>query len=132
MGVKITGLKRLEKELDDRLGPKRMREVTDKALKAGAQVFVKQLKIEFEKFKDTGNSIKEITLSEPQWVNGQRAITVYWKGPNDRYRIIHLNEHGTVKNPNPAGKGAIARAMSRSQDAYREAVKKEMRRLASG
>ncbi len=40
---------------------------------------------------------QRIPLSEPQWVNGQRAVTVYWKVLNDRYRIIHLNEHGTVR-----------------------------------
>ncbi|SFP80980.1 hypothetical protein SAMN05421839_1771, partial [Halolactibacillus halophilus] len=50
-----------------------------------------------------------------------------WKGPNGRYRIIHLNEWGTINNPNPAGKGAIARALKNSEKAYRDAVRKALK-----
>ncbi|MED3687293.1 hypothetical protein P4534_00340 [Peribacillus butanolivorans] len=66
-------------------------------------------------------------ISEPMWVAGVRTVKVYWRGPKERYRIIHLNEFGTVQNPNPKGKGSIARAMRNAERAYREAIKQAIR-----
>ncbi|WHY15751.1 hypothetical protein QNH16_08965 [Peribacillus frigoritolerans] len=127
MSVKIKGEKMLIAELERRLGKMKVQQVSDKALKQGAQVFIKELKYQFASFKDTGASIEEMTISEPMWVSGVRTIKVYWKGPKSRYRIIHLNEFGTVKNPNPRGKGAIARAMRSAESSYREAIKKAIK-----
>ncbi len=128
MGVNITGISELEQELLRRLGSQRTQLIVDRALVAGANVFVRELKRQFESFKDTGESIEEITISQPMTVSGKRTIKVFWRGPEGRYRIIHLNEWGTVKNPNPRGKGAIARAMRNAKNAYRETVKRELRR----
>lgn len=123
MSVKITGMKRLISDLESRIGPAKMRKIEDEALKAGAAVFKKELESQFRTFKDLGYSIEEMTLTEPYSLNGVRTITVKWEGPHKRYTIIHLNEFGTVKNPNPKGKGAIARALQNSQSAYRAALR---------
>lgn len=128
MSVEINGLDRMLADLENRLGTARMQMISDRALKAGARAFVRELKIQFQFFKDTGASIDEITISEPMNIGGSRTIKVYWKGPKGRYHIIHLNEWGTVKNPNPQGKGAIARAMRNSEGAYRAAVEEAVRR----
>lgn len=127
MSVNISGHSELIAELERRFGKAHAQQLSDKALKRGAQVFVKELKRQFQTFKDTGASIDEITLSNPMWVAGVRTIKVHWKGPKGRYRIIHLNEFGTVKNPNPKGKGAIARAMRNAENEYREAIKQAIR-----
>lgn len=127
MSVRISGEKQLNAELARRFGTNRMAVISDAALKRGAAVFVAELKRQFETFKDTGESIREITVSEPMWVGSARMIKVYWRGPKNRYRIIHLNEWGTVQNPHPRGKGAIARAMRNCQHAYREAIKQAIR-----
>ncbi|WP_409297751.1 hypothetical protein V1498_06830 [Peribacillus sp. SCS-26] len=124
MSVKITGEARLLAELEKRFGKLAVQRVSDKALRRGAQVFVEELKRHFETFKDTGASIDEITISEPMTVGSARTIKVHWRGPKGRYRIIHLNEFGTVKNPNPPGKGAIARALRNAEGAYRAAIKR--------
>ncbi|PKR82566.1 hypothetical protein [Heyndrickxia camelliae] len=127
MSVTIRGNKELMAELERRLGRAAMQRISDRALQRGAEVFVNELKRQFETFRDTGESIKEITVSEPMWIGKVRTIKVYWKGPKDRYRIIHLNEWGTVTNPNPRGKGAIARAMRNCERAYREAIRQAIR-----
>ncbi|GAB3797361.1 HK97-gp10 family putative phage morphogenesis protein [Virgibacillus kimchii] len=132
MSVEITGLPELLNELDRRLGSARMQEIMDIALKAGAEVFVRELKSQFERFADTGASLSEITVSEPMTEAGVRKIKVHWRGPRGRYRIIHLNEFGTVKNPNPRGKGAIARAMRAAEREYRDAVRREIERGMGG
>lgn len=128
MSVQIRGLNNLLADLEKRLGPTKVKSISDQALKEGAQVFVKELKTQFESFKDTGASIDEITISDPEYVAGVRTIKIHWRGPKDRYRIIHLNEWGTVKIPNPKGKGAIARAMRNAENAYKAAVREAVRR----
>ncbi|SDM14753.1 HK97-gp10 family putative phage morphogenesis protein [Sediminibacillus halophilus] len=128
MSVKITGTDKVLAEVEKKFGKENMQRISDKALTDGAKVFIKELKAEFEKFKDKGYSIEEITISKPMWVEGTRTVKVYWRGPHDRYRIIHLNEWGTVQNPNPAGKGAIARAMKNAKAAYRKTIINAIRR----
>lgn len=128
MSVKIKGMKKLLKELESRFGEQNVQRISDTALKKGAEVFVRELKAEFESFRDTGASIDEMTISEPYTTsNGERTVKIHWKGPDNRYRIIHINEWGTIKNPNPKGKGAIARAMRNAENAYRNVIKKEIR-----
>ena len=127
MSVDIKGQKELLNEIEKRFGKKRMQEISDEALLNGAEVFVKELKKQFEQFKDTGASLEEITIADPATIGGVRTVRVHWKGPKERYRIIHLNEFGTVKNPNPRGKGAIARALRESEKAYREAIEQSIR-----
>lgn len=128
MSVEVKGLSTLLNELEKRYGQKNMQRISDKALIDGAKVFVRELENQFRSFKDTGASIEEITISDPMTIGGVRTVKVHWRGPKDRYRIIHLNEWGTVKNPNPKGKGAIARALRNAEDAYRNAIKEALRR----
>ncbi|MRX70848.1 hypothetical protein GJU40_01535 [Bacillus lacus] len=127
MTVRITGMNRVLNELNSRLGPARVQVITDIGLRRGARKFVEELEKEFLRFKDTGASIDEITIADPVSIMGVRTIRVHWKGPKGRYRVIHLNEFGTVKNPNPQGKGAVARAMRNAQRAYQEAIKQAIR-----
>lgn len=128
MGVSVSGNSQLERELMRLLGSQRTQQIVDRALLAGANVFVQELKQQFQSFKDTGASIAEITISQPMTVGGARSVKVFWHGPKERYRVIHLNEWGTVNNPNPEGKGAIARALRNAEQAYRNAIKQELRR----
>lgn len=127
MSVKLTGEKKLLADIEKHIGKLKVQQLSDMALKKGAEVFVRELKSQFESFKDTGATIDEMTISEPMWVNGSRTIKIHWSGPKDRYRIIHLNEFGTVKNPNPKGKGAIARAMRNAEKEYRDTIKRVIR-----
>lgn len=128
MSVRVSGGPQLIKELEKRYGKKALQEKVDRALIKGAQVFERVLKQEFERFKQTGASLEEITVSSPMDYGGKRTIRVHWKGPKNRYRIIHLNEFGTVKNPNPKGKGAIARAERSAREAYQQVIKQELGR----
>ncbi|PKR79188.1 hypothetical protein CEY16_05425 [Halalkalibacillus sediminis] len=128
MSVKVSGLDRLLNDLENRFGEKEMQRISDRALEEAADVFVHELKQQFQSFRDTGASIREITLSKPYSEQGARTIKVHWKGPDERYRVIHLNEFGTVKNPNPAGKGAIARALRNSEKAYHNTIRRVVER----
>lgn len=127
MSVSIKGQKKLLADLEQRFGAKHVQRISDMALIKGAQVFKKELENQFQSFRDTGASIDEITISEPMISNGTRMVKIHWKGPKDRYRIIHLNEWGTVNNPNPKGKGAVARAIRNAEKEYARVIKKALK-----
>lgn len=123
MSTDIRGTDVVLAELQRRLGPQVMQPIVDAALRAGAEVFVAELKRQLHLPDTKGYTLDEITLTEPYNREGNRTITVHWRGPHGRYRIIHLNEFGTVKNPNPRRKGAIARALQASERAYENALR---------
>ncbi|WP_244895456.1 hypothetical protein [Evansella clarkii] len=127
-GVRVDGMDELLKELDNRYGKEALQKKVDQALRRGAEVFKEVLVREFNRFAKTGASRDEITFSEPMDYGGKRTIRVHWKGPEGRYRIIHLNEFGTVKNPNPKGKGAVARAARAARAAYQRVIREELGR----
>lgn len=132
MKVSVSGLQQLERELERRFGKSNMQRVSDRALKAGAEVFVRELKSQYNSVNwagyETGAIIEEITISEPMWVGGVRTVKVHWRGPKNRYAIVHLNEFGTIKNPNPPAKGTIARALKNAEQAYRNAIRQAIER----
>src|SRR5699024_4897225 len=124
----------LLKELDQKFDKKRIEKITDDALTKGALVFGMELRRQLRTFSDgtgysKGYTLDELTISPPgHGTGGNRSIRVFWRGPHQRYRIIHLNEWGTIRNPRPRGKGKIAKAMKLSQKPYGKAVREEIRR----
>lgn len=134
MDVRVHGVNRLLKELDNRFGKKRIDEITDEALTMGALVFGMELRRQLRTFSDgtgysKGYTLDELTISPPSAnADGNRSIMIFWRGPHSRYRIIHLNEWGTIRNPRPRGKGKIAKAMELSKKAYAKAIRDTIRR----
>ncbi|MDY0396779.1 HK97 gp10 family phage protein [Virgibacillus halophilus] len=125
MSVKVTGLEQLLGELDRRFGKEAMERISDAALLRGAEIFVKELNASIGtsgKYAK-GWSVEDTSIEGPEYIGGVKTVKVHWNGPHGRYRIIHLNEWGTVKIPSPPRKGAIARAMRNAEHAYREAIK---------
>lgn len=123
--AEFKGMNELLAELDRRFGEENMNRISDAALLKGAEVFVKYLKssIGTSGKYAKGWTVDDITISDPVYISGVKTIKVHFNGPRGRYRIVHLNEWGTVKIPNPPRKGAIARAMRNAEHAYREAIK---------
>lgn len=133
MGVRVYGVTRLLNRLEEKFGKVHIEKVIDEALTNGALVFGMELMRQLKTFSDgtgysKGYTLDEVVISDPLDVHGNRTIKVYWKGKNNRYRIIHLNEWGTIKNPRPRGKGKIAKALALSQKAYGKAVRDTIRR----
>lgn len=126
--VSVKGLEKLNAELDKRFSGRSLIRIVDRALNSGAVVIKRELENNFEKFKDTGASKDEITISKPMTLNGVRTVVIYWSGPKKRYTIIHLNEFGTIKNPNPSGKGAIEKALRSGQEEYARVIARELGR----
>lgn len=129
MAVKIHGVNKLIQELDRKFGVERIEGITDEALTMGALVFGMELRRQLRTFKDQGYTLDELTISPPGANEyGSRSIKVYWRGKHQRYRIIHFNEWGTIRNPRPRGKGKIAKALQLSRNAYAKAIRDTIRR----
>ena len=126
--VEVNGIEKVEAELAKKFSKEALDKITDRALIAGAQVIKAELRKNFELFKDTGASRDEITISKPMILNGVKSIIIYWSGPKNRWHIIHMNEFGTVKNPNPRGKGAIERPIKSGKKEYLRVVAAEIGR----
>lgn len=132
MSVEVKGIKELERQLEAMYGQQRMKQLSDEALRPSAKIVANQIASNFQSFKDTGASIDEIHMDKPSFApDGTRRVIIRWKGPKDRYRIIHLNEFGYNRNGKritPAGFGAIARALRASERSYRQSIIKYLRR----
>lgn len=127
MSAEIKGVHQMLRKIGEKYGEGEMVKAQDKALRRGSKYFVSVLKTNFQVFRDTGASIEEIEVTDPYYIYGKtRMVKVHWQGPMNRYAIIHLNEWGTVKNPTPRGKGAIARTMFTTEKPYREIIKQSM------
>lgn len=123
--IKMTGVNELLDELEKRLGKQAMERISDEALIKGAELFVKILNayIGTSGKHAKGWTVADTSIEGPVYIGGVKTVKIHWNGPHGRYRIIHLNEWGTVKVPNPPRKGAIAKAMREAEEVYRNAVK---------
>lgn len=132
MTISVKGDKEIIAYLEKNFGKSATKRITDFALTKGGQKVVQIIKRDMGSFKDTGESVSETSLSKPMTIGGVRTVKVHWRGPKQRYRIIHLNEFGhydrSGKWVNTAGKGVIERAMREGRETYFRTVKEEIRR----
>ncbi|CAL27413.1 MULTISPECIES: hypothetical protein [Staphylococcus] len=133
MSVELKGVKELERQLERRFGETAMRRKADDALEKASEYLLKELKKNFEVFKDTGASIDEMHKTKPFTAASDklRTVVIDWVGPMDRFRLIHLNEHGYTRNGikyTPRGMGVIAKTLESSESRYRQIIKEELRR----
>ncbi|UYO29246.1 hypothetical protein [Staphylococcus epidermidis] len=132
MTITMKGDKKIIAYLEKNYGKSATKRITDFALTKGGQKVVQIIKNNMKSFKDTGESVEETTVSKPMTINGVRTVKIHWRGPKQRYRIIHLNEYGhfdrSGKWVNTAGKGVIENAMREGRETYFRTVKEEIRR----
>lgn len=131
MSVEIKGIKELENQLEKRFGTSAMRAKSDRALTEASDYMLGEMKTHFKAFKDTGASIDEMTRTKPftDARDRQRTVVIEWVGPKERYRLIHLNEHGYERNGKkivPRGFGVIEKTLQASQARYRRIVVDEL------
>ena len=132
MNMTLKGDKEIIAYLETKYGKSAMKRITDFALTKAGNKVVSIIKGNMKSFEDTGESVEETTLSKPMTIKGVRTVKIHWRGPKQRYRIIHLNEYGhfdrSGKWVNTAGKGVIENAMREGRETYFRTVKEEMRK----
>lgn len=132
MTMTLKGDKEIIAYLETKYGKSATKRITDFALTKAGNKVVSIIKGNMKSFEDTGESVEETTLSKPMTIKGVRTVKIHWRGPKQRYRIIHLNEYGhydrSGKWINTAGKGVIENAMREGRETYFRTVKEEMRK----
>ena len=125
--AKITGSEKVMAELEEKVTKHNQRKI-DRGLMLGAQHIVKKLRQNYAPYKKTGALMKEITYTQPRTLNGERTVTIRWRGPKRRYSVVHLVEWGTIAAPNPPQKGVIERTLRETKEEYRQIIKRELGR----
>lgn len=134
--ISVKNVDKVIAQLEEKIGSTKMKHIIDKALKDGANIIERHIKRNFRDFRDTGESIRQIRVSKIRVLNGKRTISIHWKQTGNskeelakaRWHIIHMNEYGTIKNPNPRGKGKLDAAMRAGQQAYFKTITNEIER----
>lgn len=123
----------IPKEVEKRLGKRKLRRITDYALEQAGEVVLDAIKANLKHFRDTGAEYGEAKLSKPMWEGGNRSIRIYWEGEKQRYSVVHLNEKGFYarngKFVRPKGMGAIDKALRASRDKYFKVFNEELEKL---
>lgn len=105
-----------------------------RAINAGGQIVYKNIEgavSTYSGLPGTTGATRDETTFTMDTTRGRVQGRVFWQGNRQRYRLIHLNEKGYTRNGkfySPRGRGAIARAMDRSETAYFRTVRRELQR----
>lgn len=126
-GIKVSGYERLVKDIEKKLGKRKIQAATDIALLKGAEVVKREIVKQLTPHKKTGRTINEITISKPYTDNGVRQVKIFWEGNSNSY--VHINEFGSVKNPAPKALGSIERGIRVAEEEYFRVLKKEINKL---
>lgn len=129
-GFKITGMENLQKAITEACSGSNAKKIRKEALNAGGDVVVKQLKKNFESFKDTGYSQDEIMRTDARSKNDVQELKIGWNGSHERWRLIHLNEFGYTKKGRqytPRGFGVIGKTIEQAREEYTKTVAGGMR-----
>lgn len=129
--VEVKGVNETLRELEKRLGDKKVRTITRKAINNGAEKVEKRLQSDMLVFKDTGYTIDEVVRKKATYRNYKAEAEIGWNGPHQRYRLIHLNEWGYTRNGRqikPRGFGVITKSLKNSEPVYLSAVETEVKK----
>ncbi|MDT2815975.1 hypothetical protein P7H75_14035 [Vagococcus carniphilus] len=123
------------KGIDKELGEARSGRIQNKAINKGMDKVADDLENAFGKFigtkYSTGATRDEITILKARQTKNARIGSIGWRGPKDRYRLVHLNEWGYTrkgKKYRPRMQGTIGNTMQLSEPKYFNIVHQELRK----
>lgn len=122
MSVEITGVDEVIAKLEKKYSKGRLDKVERRALQMGATHAKYQLKYAVESYKDTGQTVREVSASKARRRGGKLQAKVGW-GQGSRWRLVHLNEWGYTKNGHtysPRGLGVVQKAFDGMKDEVKE------------
>lgn len=130
--INIDGIEKTLNDLDSLFSPENLKKIKDNALNEGAEFLRDKIYQMQDATKDTGAMRDELTFSDPQWLKGERVITIHWRGPKDRYRVVHLVENGfydrSGKFIKPDAYGGIEGVLNSYRNEYLQIVQDSIAR----
>lgn len=134
-GYNIKGIHELEKAVKEAYSGAKVKNIIREAVNTGAEAVVDTLKTNYENVKDKGYSqgytAKEIVKSGARSNRGIIEAKVGWNGPNERWRLVHLEEFGYNrhgKQYRPPQFGTIDKSLKEGQEKYFTAVAGRLRK----
>lgn len=123
-GAKLIGVDEVLAKMEEKLGEKKVRQVTNKALRKTSKEIEPEFKGVISGYRDTGATVEAIAVSGVSRESGVPKIKLgFGKGHPTRWQLVHLNELGYAKNPNPRGFGVIRRFSERLEKEYPEKIR---------
>lgn len=118
----IRGVDEVIKALEEQFGDRRLTRIQNQAINEAAEKFKDGLAEAISVYQDTGATVDETTRSRAsKKADGTRTARVGWRGPKQRYKLIHLNEFGYVRwgrSYSPRGAGVIRAYIDKSRNVY--------------
>lgn len=133
----VKGMEQTMQDLERLFSPGNLLKVQDKALEEGAEFLKNKIYEAQDRTKETGAMRDELTFSKPYTLNGERVITIHWRGPKKRYTVVHLVENGffhenSGKFIKPDAYGDIESVMSVNLTEYLNIVRRSIERQIVG
>lgn len=115
MTVEIKGLDTVIKMMEQELGDRKVRRIVNKTMNDAGDEFKEGLAKAVSSYSNgskesTGATAEEVVRGRASKRGGTHSVKVGWRGPKQRYRLVHLNEFGYVrggKRHSPRGVGVI-------------------------
>lgn len=133
ISFKFTGINEIEKALEAKFGQKKANALMKKAIGSSSNIVSDNLKNDIKAVNDkgysTGATAEEVTVGKTKIQNYRAVAKIGWNGPEDRYRLIHLEEFGYTRNGKqyrPPQFGMIQNSISKSSKEYEKSVKQEL------
>lgn len=134
MYLKVKGLDELIKKFENFENDPSFQKAMRDAVNGGAKIVADEVQKSLETTKDKGYSkgytAKEINITKVTHNSKGYFAKINWKGPHDRYKIVHLNEFGYSrggKSYSPPMKGKISLGVKNSQDEFEDYVTKKIK-----
>ncbi|WP_367986221.1 hypothetical protein AB1F57_05235 [Streptococcus sp. ZY1909104] len=123
-GANLVGFEEVLAKMEEKLGESKVRRVTNKALREVAKEIEPDFKEAISSYRDTGATVNAIVVSGVSRATGVAQIKLgFGKGEPTRWQLVHLNELGYARNPNPRGFGVIRRFSEGLETTYPEKIK---------
>ena len=119
----------LEKQFSER----RVSSIVNKAINIAADEYTEGLAKAISSYKDTGATVEETTHGRAtKNSSGRHIAKVGWRGPMQRYKLIHLNEFGYVRHGrsySPRGMGVIQGYIDGSRNQFLSNMRENLSEL---
>ncbi len=122
MSVEVTGVEEVFAKLEEKFSERKLNSIEKQALTPAGQYVKNEVKSAVSFFKDTGAEYDEVVVGKPRKIGGVNVIRVGWRGPMERYRLVHLSEFGYTrfgKHYNPRGFGQLQKTYDKIKPYYR-------------
>lgn len=118
-GATLVGFEEVIRNLEAKLGDKKVRRSANKALKGAATETLEDFKGALGVYKDTGETISSATIGNVTGSFEGVPMVKLGFGAGSRWRLVHLSEFGYAKKAHPRGFGVIRRFSEANKEKFK-------------